>query len=50
MSSNKVGLFLTQNAVLVLPLFLLNSDILSCSNFSYIRTVQLMKANEIQSV
>lgn len=48
-SFNNTGLFLTLNAISVLPIFLLNSDILSCSNFNYIRTVQLMKANEIQS-
>lgn len=49
MSSNNIGLFLTLNAISVLPVFLLNSGILSCSNFNYIRTVQLMKDNEIHS-
>lgn len=48
-SSNKEGLFLTLNGMLALPIFLLNSDILSCSSFNYSRTAQLMKANEIQS-
>lgn len=37
MRSNIAGLFLTLNAVSVLPIFLLNSDILSCSDFSYIK-------------
>lgn len=35
--SNEVGLFLTLNAVSVLPIPLLNSDILSYSNFTNIK-------------